>query len=444
VIVTPGPSSTPPPTEYRLFYREAGATEDVIWSVSPNDVNAKTQVAVIPHREGYSVRASLSPDGTFIAYLLLPDFALSVDSSQAEAYVMDLQLEGAPATKIADGVDFNYTPMWSPDGGLVYMRRYAGPEFLNAVQTIIRARIVHGPDPAAPTPRPTPTLEPGIEPWPGPDGTVLQATVANVLRWTPIGFADDGKSMFFLEETGGTSGHTLIGIYEPATTELVDALYASAEQAWYAAQRVNKEAADAAAAAGQPPPVETVTPVPTPTPLSRFVVQISDQSVRDAALSPDGHTVAYLNQVLSEEGDFVNETFVSNMIEATVNVLPFTGLEQGNHLPPAWYPDGRLTISVLPAQGGPGQMALVALDLSSITLLSRTQDGFDTPGAWSGDGAWLAAQHWTGTSLIDPGEGRLDLVSNNGHRITLLEGAQHAGEDSVLGWAPPPPAPPAG
>ncbi len=160
-------------------------------------------------------------------------------------------------------------------------------------------------------------------------------------------------------------------------------------------------------------------------------------------MSPDGYTVAYLNQVLSEEGEFVNETFVSNMIEATVAALPFTGLEQGNHLPPAWYPDGRLTISVLPARGGPGQMALVALDLSSVTLLVQA-GGFDIPGSWAGDGTWLAAQHWSGTSLIDPGEGRLDLISSNGHRITLLEGSQNAGEDSVLGWAPPPPAPPAG
>ena len=131
VIVTPGPTSTAPPTGYRLVYREAGATEDVIWSVSPNDVNAKAQLAVIPHREGFPVRAALSPDGTFIAYLTLPDFALGVDSSQAEAYVMDLQLEGAPITKVAEGVDFNYTPMWSPDSALIYMRRYAGPEFLN-------------------------------------------------------------------------------------------------------------------------------------------------------------------------------------------------------------------------------------------------------------------------------------------------------------------------
>jgi hypothetical protein len=444
VIITPGPTAAPPLTEYRLVYREAGALEDVIWSVSPNDVSAKAQLAVIPHREGYPVRASVSPDGTFIAYLSLPDFALSADSSQAEAFVLDLTLEGTPATKVAEGVDFNFTPMWSPDSGLIYMRRYAGPEFLNAIQTILRVRVVHGPDPAGPTPRPTPTLEPGIEPWPGPDGTVLQATVANVLRWTPIGFADDGRSMFFLEETGGTQGSTLVGVLAPATTAEVDALYASAEAAWYAAQRANKEAADAAAAAGQPPPVETVTPAPTAAPSARLVVELSQQAIQGTSLSPDMHWVAYLNQVISELGEFKQETFVANLIEATAAALPIAGLSQGSHLSPCWFPDGRLTVSVLPETGGPGQMAIVALDGSSVVVLSQPESGFDVPRAWAGDGTWLAALHWSGSSLTDQGEGRLDLISVNGHRVNLLEGSQNAGEDSVLGWVPPLPAEPGG
>lgn len=435
LIVTPGPTETPPPTEYRLVYREAGPTEDIIWSVSPADVSKKAQIAVIPHREGFPVRASISPDGTFLAYLSVPDFALSADSSQAEATLIDLKVN--QAAKITDGIDYNYTPMWSPDSALLYMRRYAGPEFLNATQTIVRFQIARLPDPEAPTPKPAPTPEPGIAPWPGPDPIVLQATVANVLRFTPIGFADDNKSMFFLQEEGGTAGATLVGIYAPATTEEVGKLYATAEAAWYAAQRANKQAADDAAANGQPAPIDTVTPAPTPAPNSRFVVQLSDQGVTGASLSPDKRKIAYLNQTISAEGELLNQTYLADLIEATVTPFPLTGLSEGGQLTPAWFPDGRLTVSVLPASGGPGQTAIVALDLSSIVLLKQPESGFDVPRVWSPDASWLAVTHMSGSSLANPGDGRLGLLSVNGHRLTLLEGAQNAGEDSVLGWIKP-------
>lgn len=420
-----------------MVYRESGAVEDVIWSISPTDLGTKTQLAVIPHREGFPIRASVSPDGTFLVYLSLPELAVSADSSQAEAYVIDLTMATEPAKKIAEFVDYNFIPLWSPDSGLVYMRRYAGPEFLNATQTIIRARILHGPDPEAVPPRPTPTLEPGIAPWPGPDPTALTATVANVFRWTPIGFADDNKSMYFLEEQGGTRGATLVGIYSPATTAEVDKLYAAAEAAWYAAQRANKQATDEAAAAGQSAPVDTVTPAPTPAPSARFVVELSEQSVSGASLSPDMHSVAYINQVLSPEGEFVNTTYVANLVDATAAVLPIGGLSPGNQLTPRWFPDGRLTVSVLPDTGGPGQMAIVALDQTSVRLLAQPESGFDVPWGWAPDGSWLAAAHWSGTSLANQGEGRLELISVNGHRLTLLEGAPSAGEDSVLGWVKP-------
>jgi hypothetical protein len=272
---------------------------------------------------------------------------------------------------------------------------------------------------------------------------VLQATVANVLRWAPIGFADDGESMFFLEEEGGTTGATLVGIYAPATTPEVDRLYAAAEAAWYVAQQANKQAADDAAANGQPAPVDTITPAPTPAPDSRFVVQLSEQAVTGASLSPDKHKIAYLSQTISADGELLNQTYLADLVEGTVIPLPLSGLSTGAQLTPAWFPDGRLTVSVLPAPGGPGQMAIVALDQSSIVLLLQPESGFDIPHVWSPDGTWLAMTHGSGSSLANPGDGRLDLLSVNGHRITLLEGVHNSGEYSVLGWIKPAPEEPA-
>ena len=436
-IITPGPTTEPPVSEYRLVYREAGALEDVIWSVAPHDPASKSQLAVIPHREGFSVRASVSPDGSYLAYLSLPELALSADSSQADVYLIDLTAlagePGAQPVKVAETMDYNFIPLWSPDGGLLYMRAYAGPEFLNARQTIFRVRVFPPRDPAVRTPIPTPTPEPGIEPWPGPDTTVMSATVANVLRWTPLGFSADEKSMLFLEERGGTSGQTVVGIYSPARTTEVDALYDKAEDAWYAAQQINKQAADEAAANGQPPP-ELVTPVPTPAPDARLVVPLSEQSVTDASLSPDRNKVAYLDQTISDEGDFVISTHIADMIEATTSVLPLTVLSPGTQLAPCWYPDGRITMSVLPSSGGPGQMVIVALGQSSITMMRQPESGYDIPWGWAPDGSWLPVLHWSGTSLVEPGDGRLDMVSAGGHRMTLLEGSANAGRDSVVGW----------
>jgi hypothetical protein len=441
-IVTPGPTAAPPLTDYLMVFQESKPTEDVIWSLSPADVTKKTALATIPHREGFPVRAALSPDGTFLAYLTLPDFALSADSSQAEAYVIDLKTN--ETTKLADGVDYNYTPLWAPDSGLLYMRRYAGPEFLNATVFVVRVRIVHKPGPDEPTLTPTPTPQPGIAPWPGfdPVEVVLQATVANVLRFSPLGFADDSKSMFFIEEEGGTEGATLVGIYAPATTAEVDKLHDTAEAAWYAAQAANKAAADAAAANGQPPPVDTVTPAPTPAPDSRFVVQLSEQGISGASLSPDMHHIAYLSQSISEDGELLNQTYLSDLIAATAAPLPLTGLSVGNHLNPVWYPDGRLTVGVLPATGGPGQLAIVALDLSNVYLLPQPDSGFDVPRGWAPDGTWLAVSHQSGASLANPGEASLDLVSVNGQRVNILSGPSVAGEDSVMGWTKPPAATP--
>jgi hypothetical protein len=104
-------------------------------------------------------------------------------------------------------------------------------------------------------------------------------------------------------------------------------------------------------------------------------------------------------------------------------------------LRPAWYPDGeQLTVGLLPTDGGPGQLALVKLDRSEILLLSQPPAGFDQPRSWSPDGKWLTVLHSSGSSLANPGAGRLDLISVSGHRFTVIEGADNASEDSVVGW----------
>jgi hypothetical protein len=432
-ISTPGPTQAPPQTDYRLIYRQYSATEDVIWAAVPTDPAQRKELARIQHRDGFGVKAALSPDGTLLAYLSLPDSAQSADSSQAEAYVIDFKSDDRTPLKVAAGIDYNYTPLWSPDSRLLYMRQYAGPEFLAASVAIVRVRVAHHDDPS---PTPTPVLSPGIAPPPPQDPVevVLKDSVAHVLSFAPIGFADDGKSMFFLQEQGGTDGATLIGILSPATTKEVDALHKLGDDAWYAAQAANLQAANDAAAAGQPPPETTITPAPTPTPNSRFVVQISDQIAFDASLSPDAHTLSYVSQVINDRGEIHNLAYVADLVQATAKPLSVPGVDAGDFLRPAWFPDGRLTVSVLPSNGGTDEVVLMTLDGSGVTFLPPPVSGFDTPRAWAPDGTWLAVSHSSGISLANPGEGSLDLVPLTGQRLTVITGADAAGADTVLGW----------
>lgn len=430
-INTPGTTSDPPDTPYRLLYREFGATEDIFWSALPSDPTQREEVARIQHREGYGVKPALSPDGKLLAYLTLPEFALSAQSSQAEAWLMDLETK--ESIKLGDGMDMGYRPLWAEDSRLLYLRQYAGPEFLAADVIVLRVFVQH-PDDTTPTP--TPTLAPDATPAPTPTTVeqVLRDSVARVLSFAPLGFAGDDRSMFFVQVQGGTGGGTLIGIYGPATTDSIEALWAAADANKAAADAENKRLADEAAANGQPPPVETVTPAPTPSPDTRLVVELSDQVAFDYALSPDRQKVSFLVQEFKDNGDILNQAYVADLVEATAAPFPAPGLSLGHHLRPVWHPDGRLTLGVLPESGGPGELALVSLDLSSVLFLPQAESGFDQPRGWSPDGTWLAVAHSGGSSLANPGPGRLDLVSVNGQRVTVIEGADNATEDSVVGW----------
>lgn len=430
-IKTPGPTSQPPATNYRLLYREFTPNEDVIWSALPSDPTQREEVVRIPHREGYGIKPSLSPDGKLLAYLSLPEDAISAQSSQAQAFVMDLASK--ETVMVGGGMDMGYKPMWSPDSKLLYLRQYAGPEFLSADVIILRI-FVTPPSTETPTPSPTPAPDQTPAPTPTQMETVMRDSVARVLAFAPIGFADDDKSMLFIQVQGGTGGGTLVGIYSPATSDAVESVQQLAEAAQKAADEENKRLADEAAANGQPPPDPTVSPAPTPAPDVRLVVNLSDQVAFDYSLSPDMHSVAYLVQEFKDTGEILNQAYIADLIEADTKAFPGLGLAVGNHLRPLWYPDGRLTIGVLPEDGGEGQLALVSLDGSNVLLLPQAEGGFDQPRSWSPDGAWLAVAHSSGDSLANPGPGRLDLVSINGQRVKVIDGVDNMSEDSVLGW----------
>lgn len=366
--VTPTPP--PPSTPYRFLYREFGREQDTIWRVLPSDPSQREEMAVIPHRADWGIVPSLSPDGKRLAYLTLPERAVD-RGSEAEAYILDL--ESGQTELIAQGVDLQLRPLWSPDGELLYLRRIAQME---REVTILQVQV----------PGAGEEQDSRIEP-------ILKADLSDVLTFIPIGFADDERSMYFVQISAGSGGGTLLGAYAPATA---------------------------------PAPL----PPPSPTPQATFVVHLSDQIARDYDLSPDSKRLSFLVQELIE-GQLLFRAFVADLVGGIVEPLPTEGLQSGGHLRPLWRPDGsRISVGLLPSPGEPGAVALLPLDGGVPSFLPPPDLGFDVPLSWAPDGSYLAVTSFDGESLDNRGRARLVLVAPSGQRINVAEGV----DVEVVGW----------
>lgn len=436
ITLTPPPGDTP----YRLVFQESGATEDKIWRLSPSDPANREQLAAIPHRDGWSVKASLSPDSRLIAYIALPEGRTDA-SYQGDLFMLDLKRQETEL--VYQGVDQRYRPLWAPDGQLLYVRRLFGQETF-----ILQIRVTRKPAPGEPPPRPTPTptvtptetplpeetpppegelppLEetPPPEPTPTPSPTpedpvkvIIQAHVGSVLTFIPVGFAADRKSMYLIQVQGGTGGGTLVAAYSPATTEAI------AEE-------------KAKATPEPPPPPEEPPPPPQPTPArTTFVVKLSEQIARDFDLSADKNRLCYLAQEIVE-GQFVLRAFTADLAAKTTAAVPTEGLPATDHFRPLWHPDGsRLAVGLLPTGLETGAVALIPVAGGAPGFLPAPERGFDVPAAWAPDGSFLAVTSYSGDSLANPGSPRLDLAAPTGQRIVVADGVQF----EVVGWFTPP------
>jgi len=449
--VTPIPP--PPDTQLRLIYQEVGATEDIIWRVQPFNPNKRAEVTRIKHRKGFSVEASLSPSGRLLAYLSLPEAARGVESSQAEAYVLDLKTK--KVRLVVKDVDLQFRPLWSPDSRWLFVRRYAGFSFLTADVTVLQISVPAPPpffDPATPTPRPTPTPTATATASPSPKGqtptptvtptpkgqtptptpapeypkAILQAKTSTILAWIPIGFATDKKSLYFIAIPGGTGGTTLVGAYAPATTAAIAA--ATAE---------GRLTATALARSPTPKPDPKV-PTSTPKPLTSFIVALSDQLASDFDLSRDQEHLSFLAQDIVE-GEFVQRVFIADLVARSKTPLTRKGQPASAPLHPVWHPDGtRLAIGFLPSGGEKGAVALVKVAGGAVSFLPAPMSGYDVPLSWAPDGSYLAVTHMSGKSLVEPGKARLDLVAPTGHRLRV---AAEGVEFRFVGWVAPEPKP---
>lgn len=402
---TPTPTPVPPPdaTTYRFLYAEFGNETDTIWSIDPADPSDRVEVFAVPHKPGWAITATLSPDGDKIAYNVFPPQGLD-SRTDAETYILDL--ESKQTTLVAQGVDLLIPPRWAPDAGLLFLRQNIGQDV--AVILVDLTRVDEDPDE------------------PPPVRLALRQHISDVLTYVPIGVHPETATLYFVQVQGGTQSGTYLARYAPASGEVVATATAAAEAT------ATPFAATATAAAQTATPVPGPSPTPTPTPAlvgSDFMF-LTEQTASEFELSPDASRLAFLDPQLVE-GDFVFQTRVADIAASLVTPLDADGLPAGEHLRPTWHPDGdKISVGLLPSGGDPGRVATAPLGNGEVEFLPPPDRGFDMPLSWSPDGKFLAVLSFPGESVANSGLPRLVFVAPTGQRLPAPEGS----EVQVVGW----------
>ena len=163
-----------------LIYSEFGRNADTIWAASPDDTSDRSKLTSVDHAPEYGIFPSLSPDGSRIAYTVLPAGGAAAIDAPAEVWLMDR--DGRHRERLAIDADLPVAPVWSPDGSSVVFRRSSNSDSGGGFQLV----------------RVTAT---GVE-------TVLLDTADGVF---PVDFAPDGSLYFTRLSTAGTD----LGVVRP-------------------------------------------------------------------------------------------------------------------------------------------------------------------------------------------------------------------------------------
>jgi len=105
----------------RLLIAEFGETADTVVAVNPTDPDDREEIARIRHAPGYGAFATLSPDGSAIAYTALPEDEPEPHAA-APAIAGVIYQDGTTAV-LANDVDLLVPPVWRPDGAAIVVRK---------------------------------------------------------------------------------------------------------------------------------------------------------------------------------------------------------------------------------------------------------------------------------------------------------------------------------
>ena len=107
-----------PAGEYIVF-SHAAETTDTIRVAPASDPSAATDIAQVDHLAGYTSRGAVSPDGRHLA-LVAADAGTVAEPG---ASLLVVALETGAVTRVATGIDYLQTPLWTPDStGIVVVQ----------------------------------------------------------------------------------------------------------------------------------------------------------------------------------------------------------------------------------------------------------------------------------------------------------------------------------
>ena len=157
---TPSPSVAP----HLVLVEEHGDSARIVLE-RPGDAAGWRVIAAIEHRQGYGVRATVSPDGRLVAYAVLPRDAVDPDT-QAQLWL--LPLDGRKPRRLAIGIDLRSDLVWSPDSTWVTYERV--PDDPTKVLDVRRVNIAGA-------------------------GDELLASDTATVRWYAMGYTPDGRQL---------------------------------------------------------------------------------------------------------------------------------------------------------------------------------------------------------------------------------------------------------
>jgi len=104
----------------KFIYMEGSKETTRIWMSYTHNIESRSLLTKITHAEGYPIKASLSPDGTKIAYTLLSSSGQN-PSLDGSLFFMDIEKQSQ--VKLDKGINYYIAPRWSQDSTkLVYLK----------------------------------------------------------------------------------------------------------------------------------------------------------------------------------------------------------------------------------------------------------------------------------------------------------------------------------
>ena len=122
ITATPQPT---PSSEAALLYSQFGETEDTLWLAPLSRLDEPRAIAAVAHARFWGISASLSPDGHWVAYAVLPPTVPNPEQgADAEAEVWVLSVTSGEPQLLARGADVRLPPIWSPDSAALVFQRF--------------------------------------------------------------------------------------------------------------------------------------------------------------------------------------------------------------------------------------------------------------------------------------------------------------------------------